>query len=609
MGGARHVVVVTGEAGIGKSPRLPRRPLRRQRRRRPGCCSAGATRRRSSVPAHRRGARRAGGGRTRRPWPGSTTKPGPSWRPSCRCARRAPDARGGPDRARLFGAVTDLVAAGGKERPPLLVLDDLQWADDDTMLLVRHLVRGWRRSRSWWWPSAATTTPIPGTPWPMAFPRWTATGGCQPLAAAGLAEAEVRAAGAPEPRGRRAGTARRLVTGRRVTPSSSPNWALLAAAGGEGDGHPAGRARPGEQPPGPPRHRGGRAAAGGVWRAPASTSTSRATSPGSTTTPCSTPPTPRWRRAWSPKRPPIATVPPRHRAPHARRPASGAAAPCTADWPTPSSAGAPTRTRRARAVLGPPLLGRASLAGDERAVRWAPGLGAGGRAQRTGRGGEAVPPGPRAPAARRRAVEAEVTTELGIATLARATRRAPARWSRAPPWRAGTGVPTCSTGRRWRWPTPPPSAPSCALSPATSLADALAAPAPHVSPNGAHGGNGDEDPSVLHARFWCGTCGWRGQRGATSPRRAAAAPARRHHPADRTGRRRRAPAPGRRAGGARGCRRRPAPRIAAPTSRRWPRNAGRHRGDRRGAGGVGLGGRRARRPWAGRCWPSARWPS
>ena len=47
----------------------------------------------------------------------------------------------GPDRARLFGAVTDLVAAVAKERPLLLVLDDLQWADDDTLLLVRHLLR------------------------------------------------------------------------------------------------------------------------------------------------------------------------------------------------------------------------------------------------------------------------------------------------------------------------------------------------------------------------------------------------------------------------------------------------------------------------------------
>ena len=46
-----------------------------------------------------------------------------------------------PDRARLFAAVTDLVAALAADRPLLLVLDDLQWADDDTLLLVRHLLR------------------------------------------------------------------------------------------------------------------------------------------------------------------------------------------------------------------------------------------------------------------------------------------------------------------------------------------------------------------------------------------------------------------------------------------------------------------------------------
>ena len=46
-----------------------------------------------------------------------------------------------PDRARLFAAVTELVAALAADRPLLLVLDDLQWADDDTLLLVRHLLR------------------------------------------------------------------------------------------------------------------------------------------------------------------------------------------------------------------------------------------------------------------------------------------------------------------------------------------------------------------------------------------------------------------------------------------------------------------------------------
>jgi DNA-binding SARP family transcriptional activator len=48
---------------------------------------------------------------------------------------------GAAGRARLFDAVTTLVASVAAERPVLLVLDDLQWADDDTLLLVRHLLR------------------------------------------------------------------------------------------------------------------------------------------------------------------------------------------------------------------------------------------------------------------------------------------------------------------------------------------------------------------------------------------------------------------------------------------------------------------------------------
>jgi DNA-binding SARP family transcriptional activator len=48
---------------------------------------------------------------------------------------------GSDGRARLFGAVTELVATAARERPLLLVLDDLQWADEDTLLLVRHLLR------------------------------------------------------------------------------------------------------------------------------------------------------------------------------------------------------------------------------------------------------------------------------------------------------------------------------------------------------------------------------------------------------------------------------------------------------------------------------------
>ena len=142
VGGARHVVVVTGEAGIGKT-RLTTEAARRVaaggragpvRPVRPGGDRP--------VPADRRGARRVGGGHAgRRAAARSATTALAELAavlPSLAGPRRA---AGGDGRARLFAAVTDLVAAAAKERPLLLVLDDLQWADDDTLLLVRHLLR------------------------------------------------------------------------------------------------------------------------------------------------------------------------------------------------------------------------------------------------------------------------------------------------------------------------------------------------------------------------------------------------------------------------------------------------------------------------------------
>jgi hypothetical protein len=45
------------------------------------------------------------------------------------------------ERYRLFGAVSELLAAAAAERPVLLVLDDLQWADEATLLLLKHLAR------------------------------------------------------------------------------------------------------------------------------------------------------------------------------------------------------------------------------------------------------------------------------------------------------------------------------------------------------------------------------------------------------------------------------------------------------------------------------------
>lgn len=45
------------------------------------------------------------------------------------------------ERLRLFGATVDLLERAGREAPVLLVLDDLHWADESSLLLLRHVVR------------------------------------------------------------------------------------------------------------------------------------------------------------------------------------------------------------------------------------------------------------------------------------------------------------------------------------------------------------------------------------------------------------------------------------------------------------------------------------
>jgi DNA-binding SARP family transcriptional activator len=138
--GARHVVVITGEAGIGKSRLASEAALR--------VAAAGgqvlfgrcdqeaivpyqplvealdglvATTPADELPSL--GPAAAAELAAILPGIGGTPPPSP------------------PDRGRLFAAVTDLVAALARARPLLLVLDDLQWADDDTLLLLRHLLR------------------------------------------------------------------------------------------------------------------------------------------------------------------------------------------------------------------------------------------------------------------------------------------------------------------------------------------------------------------------------------------------------------------------------------------------------------------------------------
>ncbi len=139
-GGARHVVVVTGEAGIGKT-RLTTEAARRVHQD-GGLVLFGRCDQEAIVPYQP--LVEALDGLVAAMPPDDLPMLGDQAMaelaailPSLDGLRR----QSGPDRAQLFAAVTDLVATVAKERPVLLVLDDLQWADDDTLLLVRHMLR------------------------------------------------------------------------------------------------------------------------------------------------------------------------------------------------------------------------------------------------------------------------------------------------------------------------------------------------------------------------------------------------------------------------------------------------------------------------------------
>lgn len=78
------------------------------------------------------------------------------WRqalPSCEVLS-APDVDGGElDRAdrrfALFDTVTRQLVAAAVDDPVLLVLNDVHWADQPSLLLLRHLVRDLRRAGYW----------------------------------------------------------------------------------------------------------------------------------------------------------------------------------------------------------------------------------------------------------------------------------------------------------------------------------------------------------------------------------------------------------------------------------------------------------------------------
>ena len=73
-------------------------------------------------------------------------------------AETAPPSRGSDRLFDALAAVVDALARGG---PLLLILDDLQWADDRTLLLLRHVLRAARRS-----PLAVLATYRVGEPGP-----------------------------------------------------------------------------------------------------------------------------------------------------------------------------------------------------------------------------------------------------------------------------------------------------------------------------------------------------------------------------------------------------------------------------------------------------------
>jgi DNA-binding SARP family transcriptional activator len=138
--GARHVVVITGEAGIGKSRLAGEAALRVAAT--GGQVLFGRCDQEAIVPyqplVEALDALVAATPADELPalGPGAAAELGAILPALGGTARPSP-----PDRGRLFAAVTDLVAALSAVRPLLLVLDDLQWADDDTLLLLRHLLR------------------------------------------------------------------------------------------------------------------------------------------------------------------------------------------------------------------------------------------------------------------------------------------------------------------------------------------------------------------------------------------------------------------------------------------------------------------------------------